>query len=68
MKTYFSNVQTLDELRKQYRDLLKKYHPDNSGSEGETKAINVNMYYSIFSIVTAVPLAETPIILEENIK
>ena len=41
MKTYFSNVQTLDELRKQYRDLLKRYHPDNGGSEEETKAINV---------------------------
>lgn len=41
MKTYFSNVQTLDELRKQYRDLLKEYHPDNGGSEEETKAINV---------------------------
>ncbi len=32
MNTYFKNVQTLDELRKQYKDLLKKYHPDNSGS------------------------------------
>ena len=29
MKAYFNNVQTLDELRKQYKDLLKKYHPDN---------------------------------------
>ena len=41
MKAYFNNVQTLDELRKQYRDLLKRYHPDNGGSEEETKANNV---------------------------
>ena len=41
MNTYFKNVQTLDELRKQYKNLLKKYHPDNGGSEEETKAINV---------------------------
>lgn len=50
MKTYFSNVQTLDELRKQYRDLLKKYHPDNGGSEEETKAINVE-YERLFRIL-----------------
>lgn len=50
MKTYFSNVQTLDELRKQYRDLLKKYHPDNGGSEEETKAINVE-YERLFKIL-----------------
>ena len=50
MKTYFNNVQTLDELRKQYRDLLKKYHPDNGGSEEETKAINVE-YERLFKIL-----------------
>ena len=50
MKTYFSNVQSLDELRKQYRDLLKKYHPDNGGSEEETKAINVE-YERLFKIL-----------------
>ncbi len=54
MKTYFSNVQTLDKLRKQYRDLLKKHHPDNGGSDEETKAINVKyerytiMYFSYY--------------------
>ena len=26
---YFNNVNTLEELRKQYKELLKKYHPDN---------------------------------------
>lgn len=50
MKAYFNNVQTLDELRKQYRDLLKKYHPDNGGSEEETKAINVE-YERLFKIL-----------------
>ena len=50
MKTYFKNVQTLDELRKQYKDLLKKYHPDNGGSEDITKAINVE-YEKLFKIL-----------------
>ena len=50
MKAYFNNVQTLDELRKQYRDLLKRYHPDNGGSEEETKAINVE-YERLFKIL-----------------
>ena len=50
MKAYFNNVQTLDELRKQYRDLLKKYHPDNGGSEEITKEIN-REYESLFKIL-----------------
>ena len=39
-KRYFNNPETLEELRKQYKELLKKYHPDNGGSEEVTKAIN----------------------------
>ena len=51
MKAYFNNVQTLDELRKQYKDLLKKYHPDNeNGSEEITKAINTE-YERLFKIL-----------------
>ena len=51
MNTYFKNVQTLDELRRQYRDLLKKYHPDNrNGSEDTTKSINVE-YEKLFKIL-----------------
>lgn len=39
--TYFKNVQTLEQLRKQYKELLKKFHPDNTnGSEEITKTIN----------------------------
>ena len=51
MNTYFKNVQTLDELRKQYKNLLKKYHPDNgNGSEEITKVINVE-YEKLFKIL-----------------
>ena len=39
--TYFNNVKTLDELRKQYKELLKQYHPDNpNGSTEATQTIN----------------------------
>ena len=41
MTNYFSNVKTLEELRRQYKELLKKYHPDNpDGSKEVTQAIN----------------------------
>lgn len=44
---YFTNVQTLSELRSQYKELLKQYHPDNGGSEEITKAINIE-YENLF--------------------
>lgn len=34
-RTYFKDFQTLDELRKQYKELLKKYHPDNENGSVE---------------------------------
>ena len=38
---YFKNVSSLDELRKQYKELLKVYHPDNpQGSTEATQEIN----------------------------
>lgn len=41
MTNYFSNVKTLEELRRQYKELLKKYHPDNpDGSTEATQSIN----------------------------
>lgn len=48
--TYFKNVESLEQLRKQYRDLLKKYHPDNGGSEEITKAINTE-YEQLFKVL-----------------
>jgi len=50
MTRYFKDVETLEQLRKQYRDLLKQYHPDNGGSEEITKAINTE-YDKLFKIL-----------------
>ena len=41
MNNYFNKPQTLEALRKQYKELLKKYHPDNiNGSTEATQEIN----------------------------
>ena len=46
--TYFRNVETLEELRKQYKELLKKFHPDNAnGSTEATQEINAE-YDNLF--------------------
>ena len=51
MARYFKNVNTLEELRRQYRDLLKKYHPDNAnGSTQETQEINAE-YDQLFKVL-----------------
>lgn len=48
MTKYFNNVRTLEDLRRQYKELLKKYHPDNpDGSTQITQAINTE-YDSLF--------------------
>ena len=44
---WFKDINTLDELRKLYRKLVVKYHPDNSGSEELIKEIN-NEYELVF--------------------
>ena len=37
---YFNGVNTLDELKKEYRRLSKIHHPDCGGDEETMKAIN----------------------------
>jgi len=32
---YFSNCKSVEEAKKHYRELLKQYHPDHAGQEGE---------------------------------
>lgn len=48
---YFKNVETLEELRKQYKELLKKYHPDNpDGSTEATQEVNAE-YDNLFKVL-----------------
>lgn len=39
--TYFTDIHSLEELRKEYKRLVKANHPDNGGSEDAIKVINV---------------------------
>lgn len=47
---WFTDVRTVEELRKQYRALLKQHHPDNGGSTQITQEINAE-YDRLFSIL-----------------
>lgn len=37
---YFENISTLEDLRKQYKELLKLHHPDNGGNLEIMQAVN----------------------------
>ena len=47
---YFNNINTLEELRKQYRDLLKRHHPDNGGDVSDMQEINAE-YDRLFKLL-----------------
>lgn len=49
MRKWFDEITTVEELRKQYRELLKKYHPGNKGGSVEaTQEINTE-YDAVFA-------------------
>ena len=51
MAKYFKDVNTLEELSRQYRDLLKRFHPDNTnGSTQATQEINAE-YDRLFKVL-----------------
>lgn len=50
MNKWFTNVKTIEELRKRYRELLRKYHPDNGGDVSAMQEINVE-YDALFAIL-----------------
>ena len=50
MARYFKNTETLEQLRKQYKDLLKKHHPDNGGNIADMQAINTE-YDKLFKVL-----------------
>lgn len=37
---YFTGIKTVEGLRKRYRELLKKYHPDNENGSVEVTPTN----------------------------
>ena len=37
---YFKSISNLSELRKQYKELLKKHHPDNDGNVADMQEVN----------------------------
>lgn len=47
---YFKNVNTLEELRKQYKELLKMHHPDNGGDVSRMQEINAE-YDRLFKVL-----------------
>ena len=50
MDTYFKDINTLEELRKQYKELLKKYHPDNGGDVAIMQEVNAE-YDKLFKVL-----------------
>lgn len=50
MNKYFNSTNTLEELRKQYKELLKQHHPDNGGNVSEMQEINAE-YDRLFKIL-----------------
>jgi hypothetical protein len=45
---FFKDVQSIEDLKKQYRKLAKKYHPDCGGTDADMKVIN-NEYEKLFA-------------------
>lgn len=56
---WFTNVHTVEELRKQYRQLMKKHHPDVGGNTEDAKQINAE-YERLFAILSRQEAQERP--------
>jgi curved DNA-binding protein CbpA len=41
MTNYFQDCQTIEQIKKRYRELAQKHHPDHGGSEKTMKEINL---------------------------
>ena len=50
MSKYFKDVNTLEELRRQYKELLKKHHPDNGGNVSDMQELN-SEYDRLFKLL-----------------
>ena len=47
MLKYFVNIETIEELKKKYKELAKKFHPDLGGNKEEFQSMN-NEYDKLF--------------------
>ena len=56
---WFTNVRTVEELRKEYRQLMKKHHPDMGGSTEDAKEINAE-YDTLFAVLSRQEAQERP--------
>lgn len=56
---WFTNVRTVEELRKQYRQLMKKHHPDVGGNTEDAKEIN-SEYDRLFDVLSRQEPQERP--------
>lgn len=65
MAKYFKNVKSFEDLKKQYKELLKKNHPDNGGDLEIMKEINVE-YDALFPIWKNRKEAETGTPVQET--
>lgn len=50
MKKYFTNCQNLEELKKAFKELCKKYHPDNGG-DNKIMAEIISEYKAVFEVL-----------------
>lgn len=59
MTTYFKNITTIEELKKEYRRLIKLNHPDNGGDTATMAAINNEYEYTFNRLKNGKNTAET---------
>ncbi len=45
---YFQQCKSVEEAKKQYRELLKQYHPDHAGEEGEAITKDIIAQFNTF--------------------
>lgn len=62
---YFKNVSSFDDLKNQYRALLKKHHPDAGGDAEVMKQVNIE-YESLFPLWKQKKEAETDSVISET--
>lgn len=63
---YFNNCKTLEELRKEYKRLVKQNHPDNGGSVDEIKIINVEYETALNNLKEADENGNTIVVNDKN--